>query len=165
MKMQYCRGSTWHSKYMEISFLVKCGPIFPLCHSSHLNWKTMILSKIAPQNFGSTLRRLALAWGGSVVAAASCSKPLQSQCHVMVQQAGSYYYTFVCTLAPAFIFLNENAPESLQTGQIADSSQSIVLFTGIQCAGKINVRAIDLSGNLESKSDSKPDNSSVQWSC
>ena len=114
-----------------------------------------------------SLQWLALAQGGSVVAAASCSKCvcLQSQCHVMVQQAGSYYYIFVCTLAPAFIFLNENAPESLQTEQIADSSQSIVLFTGIQCAGKINVRAIDLSGNLESESDSKPDNSSVQCSC
>lgn len=82
----------------------------------------------------------------------------------MVQQAGSYYHIFVCTLAPAFIFLNENVSESPLMEQIADSSQSIVLFTGIQCAGKINVRAIDLSGNLESKSDSKPDNSPVQRS-
>ena len=82
-----------------------------------------------------------------------------------MQQAGSYYYLFVCTLAPAFIFLNENALESLQTEQIADSSQSIVLFTGIQCAGKINVRAIDISGNLEGESDSKPDDSSVQCAC
>lgn len=49
--------------------------------------------------------------------------------------------------------------------QTADSSQSIALFTGIQHAGKIDVRAIDLSGSLESESDSEPDNSSVQCSC
>lgn len=89
---------------------------------------------------------------------------LRSRYRVIVQQAGSYDYIFVSALAPAFIFLDENAPESLQMKQIADSPQSIVLFTGIQRAGKINVRAIDLSGNLESESDSKPDNSSVQRS-
>lgn len=79
----------------------------------------------------------------------------------LVQQAGSHYSISVCTLAPAFIFLNENTPEFLQTEQIADSSHSIVLFTGIQCAGKINVRAIDLSSNLERDSASQPDNSSA----
>lgn len=79
----------------------------------------------------------------------------------LVQQAGSHYSISVCTLALAFIFLNENTPEFLQTEQTADSSHSIVLFTGIQCAGKINVRAIDLSSNLERDSASQPDNSSA----
>lgn len=78
-----------------------------------------------------------------------------------MKQVGSYYSISVCTLAPAFLFLNENTPEFLQTEQIADSSQSIVLVTGIQCAGKINVKAIDLSSNLQRDSASQPDNSSA----
>lgn len=143
-----------------------CFSVLP-SQSLKLKDGIVVCLPLPPNILVPSLQQFALSQGRSVVATASHSKSmcLQSQCHIMVQKAGSYYYIFVCTLAPAFSFLNKNAPESLWTDKIADSSQSIVLFTGIQCAGKINVRAIDLNGDLESKSDSKPDDSSVQCYC